>query len=85
MADRHHRAPTVEGKLYLCAVKDMWSRLIVGYAIDSRMTSHLAVDALEMAITRRGRDAVAGCVVHANRGSQFRSRPYRTALHRPPG
>ena len=74
--------PTGEGKLYLCAVKDVWSRRIVGYAIDSRMTSHLAVDALEMAITRRGRDQVAGCVVHADRGSQFRSRPYVAALHR---
>ena len=74
--------PTGEGKLYLCAVKDVWSRRIVGYSIDSRMTSHLAVDALEMAIARRGRDQVAGCVVHADRGSQFRSRPYVAALHR---
>jgi len=46
------------------------------------MTSHLAVDALEMAIARRGRHTVAGCVVHADRGSQFRSRPYVAALHR---
>lgn len=74
--------PTGEGKLYLCAVKDVWSRRIVGYSIDSRMTSHLAVDALEMAIARRGREQVAGCVVHADRGSQFRSRPYVAALHR---
>ena len=62
--------PTAQGKLYLCAVKDVWSRRIVGYSIDSRMTSHLAVDALEMAIARRGRDQVPGCVVHADRGSQ---------------
>ena len=62
--------PTGEGKLYLCAVKDVWSRRIVGYSIDSRMTSHLAVDALEMAIARRGPDQVTGCVVHADRGSQ---------------
>ena len=62
--------PTVEGKLYLCAVKDVWSRRIVGYSIDSRMASHLAVDALEMAIARRGREQVPGCVVHADRGSQ---------------
>ena len=74
--------PTGEGKLYLCAVKDVWSRRIVGYSIDSRMTSHLAVDALEMAIARRGRDQVPECVVHADRGSQFRSRPYLAALHR---
>ena len=38
--------PTREGKLYLCAVKDVWSRRIVGYSIADRMTSQLAVDAL---------------------------------------
>jgi putative transposase len=74
--------PTAEGKLYLCAVKDVWSRRIVGYSIDERMTSQLAVDALEMAITRRGRAEVLGCVVHADRGSQFRSRPYVRVLDR---
>ena len=74
--------PTAEGTLYLCAVKDAWSRRIVGYSINDRMTSQLAVDALEMAIARRGRDTTAGCVVHADRGSQFRSRTYLCALHR---
>ncbi len=74
--------PTAEGKLYLCAVKDVWSRRIIGYSIDSRMTSHLAVNALEMAVARRGPREVRGCVVHADRGSQFRSRPYVAALHR---
>ena len=40
--------PAAEGKLYLCAVKDVWpARRIVGYSIDSRMTSYLAVDALD--------------------------------------
>ncbi len=74
--------PTAEGKLYLCAVKDVWSRRIVGYSISDRMPSALAVDALEMAVARRGRDLVTGCVVHADRGSQFRFRPYVAALHR---
>lgn len=62
--------PTGEGKLYLCAVKDVWSRRIVGYSIDSRMTSHLALGALEMAIARRGREQVAGCVIHSDQGVQ---------------
>ncbi len=75
--------PTGEGKLYLCAVKDVWSRRIVGYSIDSTMTSHLAVDALAMAVTRRGGPpAVAGCTVHSDRGSQFRSRPFVRELTR---
>lgn len=46
------------------------------------MTSHVAVDALEMAIARRGRGVVTGCVVHAYKGSQFRYRRYVAALHR---
>ena len=31
--------PTREGKLYICAIKDVWSNKIVGYSIDSRMKS----------------------------------------------
>lgn len=45
---------TGEGKLYLCAVKDAYSGRIVGYSIDSRMKSKLAVTALENAVRMRG-------------------------------
>ena len=45
---------TSEGKLYLCAVKDVFSNKIVGYSIDSRMKSSLAVNALENAVSMRG-------------------------------
>lgn len=72
--------PTGEGKLYLCAIKDAYSNRIVGYSIDSRMQSRLAVSAVESAVARRGE--VAGCVVHSDRGSQFRSRKFLAALHR---
>jgi putative transposase len=69
--------PTGEGKLYLCAVKDVWSRRIVGYSIDQHMSSRLAVEALRMAVARRGgAGAVTGCVVHSDRGGQFRSRRF---------
>lgn len=44
---------TGEGKLYLCAVKDAYSGRIVGYSIDTRMKSQLAVSALENAVRRR--------------------------------
>uniref|UniRef100_UPI00261D3B91 DDE-type integrase/transposase/recombinase n=1 Tax=uncultured Pseudokineococcus sp. TaxID=1642928 RepID=UPI00261D3B91 len=60
--------PTAEGKLYLCAVKDVFSNRIVGYSIDDRMKSRLAVAALASAVARRG--DVAGCVIHSDRGSQ---------------
>lgn len=71
---------TGEGKLYLCAVKDVFSNRIVGYSISDRMKARLAVNALEHAVARRG--DVAGCIVHADRGSQFRSRKQARALHR---
>ncbi len=44
---------TGEGKLYLCAIKDVFSNRIVGYSIDSRMKSRLAVAALNNAVARR--------------------------------
>lgn len=71
---------TGEGKLYLCAVKDVYSSRIVGYSIDVRMQSSLAVRALESAVARRGQ--VAGCTVHSDRGSQFRSRKFVSVLAR---
>jgi transposase InsO family protein len=76
--------PTDEGKLYLCAIKDVYANRIVGYSIDSRMKSRLAVAALESAITRRTdiTGGLAGCIVHSDRGSQFRSRKFVAALNR---
>jgi putative transposase len=71
---------TGEGKLYLCAIKDAHSGRIVGYSIDSRMKSRLAVTALQNAVQMRG--DVAGCTLHSDRGSQFRSRKLRRALTR---
>lgn len=70
---------TGEGKLYLCAVKDVYSGRIVGYSIDSRMKARLAVQALQNAVGRRRE--VAGCIVHSDRGSQFRSRQFVHALN----
>lgn len=72
---------TSEGKVYCCAVKDVFSGRIVGYSIADRMKARLAVDALASAVARRGGD-VAGCIVHSDRGSQFRSRKYLAELRR---
>jgi transposase InsO family protein len=75
---------TAEGKLYCCAIKDVFSNRIVGYSIDSRMKARLAVAALNNAVARRAAAGaeVAGCIVHADRGSQFRSRKFHRALAR---
>ena len=71
---------TREGKLYVCAIKDVFSNRIVGYSIDTRMKSRIAVNAIESAVARRG--DVAGCLFHSDRGSQFRSRKLQRALNR---
>jgi len=72
---------TREGKIYCCAIKDVYSNRIVGWAIDSRMKARLVVAAIEMAVARRASD-VAGCIVHSDRGSQFRARKVHRALAR---
>jgi transposase InsO family protein len=72
---------TDEGKLYLCAIKDVFSNRIVGYSISDRMTARIAVNALDNAVARRDGD-VAGCILHSDRGSQFRARKLHRALHR---
>jgi transposase InsO family protein len=72
--------PTGDGKLYLCAIKDVWSGRIVGYSMDSRMKAGLTVSALNNAVSLRR--PPAGTVVHSDRGSQFRSHKYLRALRR---
>ena len=72
---------TREGKIYCCAIKDVFSNRIVGWSIDSRMKARLVVAAIEMAVARRDGD-VAGCIVHSDRGSQFRARKVHRTLTR---
>lgn len=69
---------TGESELHLCAIKDVCSRRIVGYSMDSTISARLAVDALGGAVSRRG--SVPGCIVHSDRGSQFRSDSFVQAL-----
>lgn len=70
--------PTAEGKVYCCAIKDLFSNRIVGYAIGERITADLAVGALRAAIARRQSDGVV--IVHADRGPQFRARTFQAVL-----
>ena len=70
--------PTTEGKLYLCAFKDVYSNRIVGYSMGSRMTAQLAVSALRNAIALR--EPAGTVVVHSDRGSQFRSAAFVRTL-----
>jgi putative transposase len=61
--------PTREGKLYCCVVLDVFSRRVVGWAIDSHQATPLVTNALGMAITNRnpGPDQT---VIHSDHGSQ---------------
>ena len=70
--------PTLEGKVYCCAIKDCFSNRIVGYSVSDRMTAQLAVSALRSAIARRQPQGTV--VVHSDRGAQFRSRAFRAVL-----
>lgn len=72
--------PTREGWLYLAAVEDLYSRMVVGWAMAARMTSRLVVDALAMAVRRRLPDA--DLVAHSDRGSQYASEHYQQLLAR---
>ena len=64
--------PTAEGKLYLCAVKDVYSNKIVGYSIDSRMKS--VARGKQRSGTRLRSAHRPARSVTAIRGSQFRSK-----------
>jgi len=72
--------PTDEGWLYLAVLIDLFSRRIVGWAMDKRITRHLPLRALHMAVQRRG--PPKGLIHHTDQGSSMpaattgrRSRP----------
>jgi putative transposase len=63
--------PTSEGKLYCCAVLDLYSRKVVGWAIDRRCEATLVNDALSKA--GDSRTTSSSTVIHSDQGSQFTS------------
>lgn len=69
---------TGEGWLYLAVVLDLYSRAVIGWSIQTRMTQQLVCDALTMALFRRG--FPKGVIVHSDRGSQYCSKRYQKLL-----
>ena len=69
---------TWEGWLYLAVVIDLYSRLVVGWAMSERMTAQLVCDALHMALWRRR--TPTGVIVHSDRGSQYCSGAYQQLI-----
>lgn len=69
---------TQDGISYLCAVEDLCSRKIVGWAVSKKIDAALACKALQQAIDLRSPDA--GLILHSDRGSQYASDAFRGLL-----
>lgn len=69
---------TLEGKLFLCVVIDLHSKLVVGWAMHHRQDRHMVIRAVEMAVWQRQGDAPV--VLHSDRGCQFVSGDYQRFL-----
>lgn len=69
---------TEEGWLYLAVVMDLYSRMVVGWAMSERMTATLVINAMQMALWRR--KMPRGVIVHSDRGSQYCSHDYQSLL-----
>lgn len=69
---------TDEGWLYLCVILDLFSRQIVGWAMDQTMKKELVLSALNQAIGRRNPEE--GLIVHSDRGIQYASHLIRNFL-----
>ena len=67
-----------QGKAYLAAIVDLYSRFVVGWAISAVNDRHLTIKALEMALKRRCPGA--GLLHHSDRGSTYASEDYREVL-----
>jgi transposase InsO family protein len=69
---------TKEGWLYLACILDLYSRMIVGWCLDQRLTSSLVTTAISNAIIQRGENP--GIIFHSDRGSQYASEAVRDML-----
>jgi len=69
---------THQGWLYLAVVMDLYSRAIVGWSMNRRMTQELVCDALTMAVFRRG--FPKGTIIHSDRGSQYCAKRYQRLI-----
>jgi transposase InsO family protein len=69
---------TQEGWLYLAAIMDLFSRKIVGWAMENTLASCLVEKAFRMAV--RSRNPKAGLLHHSDRGSQYAGQDYQLHL-----
>lgn len=69
---------TSAGWLYLAVVLDLFSRRVVGWAMDATFDTALVEQALQMALTQRKPER--GVLLHSDRGCQYTSQAYQTFL-----
>ncbi|QPW51756.1 DDE-type integrase/transposase/recombinase (plasmid) [Bacillus thuringiensis] len=69
---------TEEGWLYLASIMDLYTRKIVGWHIDARMTKELVIQALQRALAQE--TIAEGIIHHSDRGSQYASHEYQKIL-----
>jgi len=62
---------TGEGKLYLCVVLDLFSKLVIGWSMHHRQDRQMVIRAVEMAVWHRQDPCTV--ILHSDRGSQFQS------------
>jgi len=70
--------PTHQGWLYVAVLMDLYSRRIVGWAMDDQVTTTLTLSALEMALQQR--PVPVGLLHHSDRGSQYGAVAYQQRL-----
>jgi putative transposase len=73
--------PTVQGWLYLACVTDVFSRMVLGWSMASHRKTDLVVDAVTMAVHRRG-GHVPGVIHHSDRGGEYSSHQLERELRR---
>jgi len=69
----------VDGEwMHLAVIQDLFSRQIIGWAVDETMTTELILEAFNMAVSRR--NVKPGLILHSDRGVQYRAGEYQQAL-----
>jgi transposase InsO family protein len=66
------------GWLYLCMIKDLCTKEIIGWSVADHMRTSMVIQALENAVIRR--PPAAGLIFHTDRGSQYASHAFREKL-----
>jgi putative transposase len=69
-----------QGLVFFSFVLDAYSRKVVGWQLATNMRTTLVLDALRMALVRRGPGADVELVHHSDRGSQYTSIDYTQTL-----